>query len=146
MKISNNGINIIKSSEVCRLRAYKNIAGKWAIGYGWTHPVDGVCIQYGMIIAQETADRLLKTELVARENDVRKLVKTQLSQGQFDALVSFAYSLGSSVLSTSLLLRKLNSGDYAGAADEFLRWNNIDGKVQSRLIRRRKEERVLFLS
>ncbi|EBY2991617.1 lysozyme, partial [Salmonella enterica subsp. enterica serovar Typhimurium] len=49
-------------------------------------------------------------------------------------------------LSSSTLLRKLNSGDYAGAADEFLRWNKAGGKVLNGLTRRREAERALFLS
>lgn len=67
-------------------------------------------------------------------------------QGQFDALVSFTYNLGARSLSTSTLLRKLNAGDYAGAADEFLRWNKAGGKVLTGLTRRREAERALFLS
>ena len=99
-----------------------------------------------MTIDQGTADRLLKTGLVSYENDVLKLVKMKLSQNQFDALVSFAYNVGSRALSTSTLLKKLNAGDIKGAADEFLRWNKAGGKVLNGLPRRREAERALFLS
>lgn len=99
-----------------------------------------------MTIDQQTADRLLKTGLVGYENDVLKVVRVKLTQGQFDALVSFTYNLGARSLSTSTLLRKLNAGDYAGAADEFLRWNKAGGKVLNGLTRRREAERALFLS
>ena len=92
------------------------------------------------------AERLLKTGLVSYESDVSRLVKVGLTQGQFDALVSFTYNLGARTLSTSTLLRKLNAGDYAGAADEFLRWNKAGGKVLNGLTRRREAERALFLS
>jgi GH24 family phage-related lysozyme (muramidase) len=98
-----------------------------------------------MTIKQETAERLLKTGLVSYESDVSRLVKVGLTQGQFDALVSFTYNLGARSLSTSTL-RKLNAGDYAGAADEFLRWNKAGGKVLNGLTRRREAERALFLS
>ncbi|EBG9759466.1 lysozyme, partial [Salmonella enterica] len=98
------------------------------------------------MIDEATAERLLKTGLVGYENDVSRLVKVKLTQGQFDALVSFAYNLGARTLSTSTLLRKLNAGDYAGAADEFLRWNKAGGKVLNGLTRRREAERALFLS
>ena len=70
----------------------------------------------------------------------------ELTQGQFDALVSFAYNVGSRALSTSTLLKKLNAGDIKGAADEFLRWNKSGGKVMPGLTNRRKAERALFLS
>ncbi|MEG6079896.1 lysozyme [Enterobacter kobei] len=146
MQTSEKGISLIKQFEGCKLTAYQDSVGVWTIGYGWTQPVDGKPIRAGMTIKQETAERLLKTGLVSYESDVSRLVKVGLTQGQFDALVSFAYNLGSRSLSTSTLLRKLNAGDYAGAADEFLRWNKAGGKVLNGLTRRREAERALFLS
>ena len=146
MQISDKGIALIKQFEGCKLTAYQDSVGVWTIGYGWTKPVDGKPIRAGMTIKQETAERLLKTGLVSYENDVSRLVKVDLTQGQFDALVSFTYNLGARSLSTSTLLRKLNAGDCAGAADEFLRWNKAGGKVLNGLSRRREAERALFLS
>ncbi|HIC2038751.1 lysozyme [Enterobacter soli] len=146
MQTSDKGIALIKEFEGCKLTAYQDSVGVWTIGYGWTQPVDGTPIRAGMTIKQETAERLLKTGLVSYESDVSRLVKVGLSQGQFDALVSFTYNLGARSLSTSTLLRKLNAGDYAGAADEFLRWNKAGGKVLNGLTRRREAERALFLS
>ncbi|MBJ8746030.1 lysozyme [Citrobacter farmeri] len=146
MQTSDKGIAMIKQFEGCKLTAYQDSVGVWTIGYGWTQPVDGKPIRAGMTIKQETADRLLKTGLVSYESDVSRLVKVGLTQGQFDALVSFTYNLGARSLSTSTLLRKLNAGDYAGATDEFLRWNKAGGKVLNGLTRRREAERALFLS
>ncbi|EOZ1431020.1 lysozyme [Enterobacter hormaechei] len=146
MQTSEKGIALIKQFEGCKLTAYQDSVGVWTIGYGWTQPVDGKPIRAGMTIKQETAERLLKTGLVSYESDVYRLVKVSLTQGQFDALVSFTYNLGARSLSTSTLLRKLNAGDYAGAADEFLRWNKAGGKVLNGLTRRREAERALFLS
>ncbi|MEH4621306.1 lysozyme [Enterobacter roggenkampii] len=146
MQTSDKGIALIKQFEGCKLTAYQDSVGVWTIGYGWTQPVDGKPIRAGMTIKQETAERLLKTGLVRYESDVSRLVKVGLTQGQFDALVSFTYNLGARSLSTSILLRKLNAGDYAGAADEFLRWNKAGGKVLNGLTRRREAERALFLS
>ncbi len=99
-----------------------------------------------MMIDEATAERLLKTGLVGYENDVSSLVKVKLTQGLFDALVSFAFNLGARTLSTSTLLRKLNAGDFAGAADEFQRWNKAGSKVLNGLTRRREAEGALFLS
>ncbi|MEX5074866.1 lysozyme [Enterobacter cloacae] len=146
MQTSDKGIALIKEFEGCKLTAYQDSVGVWTIGYGWTQPVGGKPIRAGMTIKQETAERLLKTGLVSYESDVCRLVKVGLTQGQFDALVSFTYNLGARSLSTSTLLRKLNTGDYAGAADEFLRWNKAGGKVLNGLTRRREAERALFLS
>ncbi|HDR2276449.1 TPA: lysozyme [Enterobacter ludwigii] len=146
MQTSDKGIALIKEFEGCKLTAYQDSVGVWTIGYGWTQPVDGKPIRAGMTIKQEIAERLLKTGLVSYESDVSRLVKVGMTQGQFDALVSFTYNLGARSLSTSTLLRKLNAGDYAGAADEFLRWNKAGGKVLNGLSRRREAERALFLS
>lgn len=146
MQTSEKGIALIKQFEGCKLTAYQDSVGVWTIGYGWTKPVDGKPIRAGMTIKQEAAERLLKTGLVSYESDVFRLVKVGLTQGQFDALMSFTYNLGARSLSTSTLLRKLNAGDYAGAADEFLRWNKAGGKVLNGLTRRREAERALFLS
>ena len=146
MQTSDKGIALLKEFEGCKLTAYQDSVGVWTIGYGWTQPVDGKPIRAGMTIKQETAERLLKTGLVSYESDVSRLVKVGMTQGQFDALVSFTYNLGPRSLSTSTLLRKLNAGDYAGAADEFLRWNKAGGKVLNGLTRRREAERALFMS
>ncbi|EPI4792777.1 TPA: lysozyme [Klebsiella oxytoca] len=149
MQTSPEGIALIKGFEGCRLTAYPDPGtggAPWTIGYGWTYPVDGKPIKPGMKIDQATADRLLKTGLVSYENDVQKLVKVKLTQNQFDALVSFAYNVGSRALSTSTLLKKLNAGDNKGAADEFLRWNKAGGKEMPGLTKRRKAEREVFLS
>lgn len=146
MQISDKGIALIKQFEGLRLTAYQDSVGVWTIGYGWTQPVDGKQIRAGMTIKEETAERLLRTGMVGYESDVSKLVKVKLTQGQFDALVSFAYNLGARALSTSTLLKKLNAGDYSGAADEFPRWNKAGGNVLAGLTRRREAERALFLS
>jgi GH24 family phage-related lysozyme (muramidase) len=99
-----------------------------------------------MLIDQATAERLLKCGLVQYEQGVNQLVKVIISQGQFDALVSFAYNLGLRSLSTSTLLRKLNAGDKQGAANEFGKWVNAGGVRLNGLVKRREAERKLFLS
>lgn len=146
MQISNAGISLIKEFEGCRLKAYQDSVGVWTIGYGWTQPVDGRKIGPGMVIDQATAERLLKCGLVQYEQGVNQLVKVIITQGQFDALVSFSYNLGLRSLSTSTLLRKLNAGDKQGAADEFGKWVNAGGVRLNGLVKRREAERKLFLS
>lgn len=146
MRINKNGIELIKRFEGLELKAYPDSVGVLTIGYGWTQPVDGKKIVRGMVIDQETADRLLKCGVVQYEQGVNQLVKVKISQGQFDALVSFSYNLGLRSLSTSTLLRKLNAGDKPGAADEFSKWVNAGGVRLDGLVRRRAAERELFLS
>jgi len=146
MQISNTGIALIKRFEGCELKAYQDSVGVWTIGYGWTQPVNGKKVAAGMVIDLSTAERLLKCGLVQYEQGVNQLLKVKITQGQFDALVSFAYNLGLRALSTSTLLRKLNSGNQHGAADEFGKWVNAGGKQLAGLVKRRAAERELFLS
>ncbi|RNM07715.1 lysozyme [Dickeya undicola] len=146
MQISNNGITLISKFEGRRLTAYQDSVGVWTIGYGWTQAVDGKPVRRGMQIDLPTAERLLRCGVVQYEQAVNQLVKVKLTQGQFDALVSFTYNLGIRSLSTSTLLKKLNAGDIAGAADEFQKWNRAGGKILAGLVARRAAERELFLS
>ncbi|MEG2553636.1 MAG: lysozyme [Hafnia sp.] len=146
MEMSKNGLALLKSFEGCELTAYQDSVGVWTIGYGWTQPVNGKPVSKGMTITQDTADSLLCSGVVQYEKGVTGLVKVEVNQNQFDALVDFAYNLGVKALEGSTLLKKLNAGDYAGAADEFPKWNKAGGKVLNGLVKRRAAERSLFLS
>ncbi|EHM45252.1 lysozyme [Hafnia alvei] len=146
MRASENGINLIKQFEGCRLTAYQDSVGVWTIGYGWTQPVDGKPIAKDMIITQQKANQLLTEGVAQYEKGVTNLVTVQLNQNQYDALVDFAYNLGVNALKGSTLLKKLNAGDYSGAANEFTKWNKAGGKELAGLTRRREAEKSLFLS
>ena len=146
MRASENGINLIKQFEGCRLTAYQDSVGVWTIGYGWTQPVDGKPVGKGMTITQQKANQLLTEGVAQFEKGVNSLVTVSLNQNQFDALVDFAYNLGVNALKGSTLLRKINTGDYAGAANEFTKWNKAGGKELAGLTRRREAEKSLFLS
>lgn len=146
MQVSNNGINLIKQFEGCKLTAYQDSVGVWTIGYGWTQPVDGKSVAKGMTITQKKANDLLTEGVAQYEKGVTNLVTVPVNQNQFDALVDFAYNLGVNALKGSTLLRKLNAGDYAGAANEFPKWNKAGGKELAGLTRRREAEKFLFLS
>ncbi|SQI42344.1 Phage-related lysozyme (muraminidase) [Leminorella richardii] len=141
MMISQQGVDLIKSFESCRLKAYLCPAGVWTIGYGHTSGV-----RPNDEISQAQAERYLKADLVRVEQDVRILARVPLTQGQFDALVSFAFNCGTRALSTSTLLRKLNGRDYVGAAEEFSRWVFANGKRFAGLERRRRLEKRMFES
>jgi len=139
MHTSQKGLDLIKSFEGLRLSAYKDVVGVVTIGYGTTSGV-----KMGDTITKERAEQLLREDVERFEQQVLRLVRVPLSQGQHDALVSFVYNLGAGNLSNSTLLRLLNAGDYAGAAAQFDRWNKAGGKVLSGLVRRRAAERALF--
>lgn len=134
------GLALIKQYEGVELKAYKCPAGILTIGYGRTTNVKA-----GDTCTQAQADAWLIAEYDGFERNVLALVKVTLTANQTGALVSFAYNVGVGALKGSTLLRKLNAGDYAGAADQFLVWNKAGGKVLAGLVKRRAAERGLFL-
>lgn len=144
MKLSKNGIEVAHYFESCKLVAYPDPGSKdgtpWTIGWGHTGPE----VRKGLVWTQQQADDAFLVDVAKFERAVTGLVKVPLTKGQFDALVLFAYNVGSKALETSTLLRKLNAGDYDGAALEFRRWNKNDGKVMRGLTRRRAAEECLF--
>ncbi|MGH8384915.1 MAG: lysozyme [Pseudomonas sp.] len=133
-------MSLIKSFEGLRLVAYQDSVGVWIIGYGATRGVVA-----GMKITADQAERMLQNDISRFEPDIDRLVKVPLNQNQWDALMSFTYNLGATNLGSSMLLKLLNSVDYAGTAEQFLRWNKAGGQVLSGLTRRREAERKLFL-
>lgn len=140
-----NNIDAIKEHEGLRLVAYLDSVGVWTIGYGDTGPD----VVKGLTITKEEAEKRLRRRLVEFEGYVNTYVKVPLKQHQFDALVSLVYNIGPANFKTSTLLKKLNAGDYIGAADQFLVWNKgrVDGKlvVIKGLANRRAKERKQFL-
>jgi len=88
----------------------------------------------------------MRHDLIEFEHTVNSSVKAPLNQNQFDALVSLAYNIGSSAFKSSTLVKKLNAGDYKGAADQFNVWVNAGGKRMQGLVSRRDREKLLFLS
>jgi hypothetical protein len=98
----------------------------------------------GLEITQERAEELLRLDLRRFEDAVRMQVAVELTQNQFDALVSLVYNIGEGAFSKSTLLRKLNAGDYAGAQAQFAVWRKAGGKVMPGLVNRRAQEAALF--
>jgi lysozyme len=139
MKISAEGKALIKKFEGCELEAYKCAAGVWTIGYGTIKNVSE-----GMTITQEQADKMFDEEMKEYETYVNTAVKVPLSQNQFDALVSWVFNLGNGNLSSSTMLKVINSGDHAGVPAQIKRWNKAGGKVLEGLIRRREAEALLY--
>mgnify|MGYP000210714743 FL=1 len=147
MKISEKSLAMIESFEGCLLKASNKLDGVWTIGYGQTGSYYGKRVRRGMTTTKALAHAWLRDHSIKTYEDaVTQAVKVPLNQNQFDALVSFAYNVGVGALKQSTALRKLNAGDYAGAADALTMWTKCNGKVLAGLVRRRKEERALFLT
>ena len=145
MKISGAGIDLIRSFESLQLSAYNDGVGVWTIGFGTTRYPDGSMVKRGETCTREQAKAYMAHDLIKFENAVNDRVKVSITQNQYDALVSLAYNIGDNAFKSSTLLKKLNAGDYHGAADQFLVWNKGGGKVMQGLVNRRKAERALFL-
>ena len=139
MQISKEGLSLIKKFEGLELEAYKCAAGVWTIGYGHTKGV-----KEGDVITSAEADVLLAEELEEFEGYINDCVTVELTQYQYDALVSWVYNLGPANLKASTMLKVLNSGKYEDVPAQIKRWNKAGGKVLEGLIRRREAEALLF--
>lgn len=142
-------IELIKEFEGFRPHAYVDTDGTPVIGYGLSR-IAGKKVRMGDRISTHQADAALKAEIHALQKQIKSIVKVQISEHQLGALTSFAFNTGFYGLKNSTLLRKLNSGDYHGAANEFLRWNKAHSRGRlvplPGLTRRRQAEKELFLT
>lgn len=145
-QINADGLLVIKSFEGLVLTAYQDSVGVWTIGYGHTSMAGPPNVYPGMTITAAEAEQILRRDLGIFERGVREALAVDTRSDQFSAMVSFAFNVGLGAFRDSTLLRKHNSRDFAGAADEFLRWVYAGGERLPGLERRRKAERALYLS
>lgn len=155
MKISQKGIDLIKSFEKCRLRAYKNGSDPITIGWGNTMYKNGKPIQRNDTLTQQEADDLFAFWLGSFSNEVDGLVTSTVSQNQFDALVSFAYNVGSDIdtddkaegLGDSTLLKLVNKNPNDPKIEaEFMKWISKGSIFENGLMERRQAEADLYFS
>jgi lysozyme len=142
MNPSVNAYNLAKEAEGLRLAAYPDPGSggdPWTIGYGSTRGV-----KKGMTITAGEANARLAVDMAEAGNAVTRWVDKPLNQNQFDALCDFVFNLGEGNFRGSTLLKKLNAGDYAGAAAEFGKWVKASGRTLPGLVTRRAAERALF--
>ena len=141
MRTSKKGIDLIKKFEGIKTKAYKCPAGVWTIGYGHTKDV-----KKGDTCTMAQAIEFLKEDLRVFEGAIDDLVKVELNQNQFDALVSFVYNVGSGAFQDSTLRKFLNAGHFPLAAGQFDRWVYAKGVKLEGLVKRRAAEKELFLA
>jgi lysozyme len=141
MQLSTTGLDLLKRSEGFSNHTYNDVNGFPTIGYG--HRLQkGESFPDG--IDEQKATSMLIADVRAAEQAVARLVKVPLSQGQFDALVDFCFNLGAGRLSSSTLLKVLNSGRYEDAAEQLLRWDVAGGQENAGLKARRSAELALW--
>ena len=145
MRPSENCLNLVKHAEGFSSRPYLCPAGKPTIGYGATHYPDGHSVSlHDDPISETEASLMLSAMLDDYAAAIAGLIHVPLAQGQFDALVDFAYNCGVSNLAGSTLLKFVNAGNFALAAAEFGKWTHGGGKELPGLVARRAAERKLF--
>ena len=142
MRSSEQAIELIKDFEGLRTSSYMCIAGYKTIGYG--HVL--VSNDARDSINQMEAEDLLLEDIKKAEKSVLRNIMVELTQGQFDALVSFTFNLGAAALQRSTLRQKINRQEYESVPKEFMRWVYAGGQVIPGLIRRRRAELGLYVS
>jgi len=147
---------MIKHHEGVKATAYRCPARLWTIGVG--HVIDPnharvpfadrlnleLPAGWNRTLSQDEINDILRKDLARFEMGVHRLCPGEMTQGQFDALVSFSFNVGLGSLQKSSLRMKHNRGDYEGAAEEFLKWAKAGGKVLKGLLKRREDEKALY--
>ena len=148
MRLDQKGYDLIKSFEGLSLKPYKCSAGVPTIGYGSTYYENGIKVQMSDApITGARAEILLKNVADRFAQKVANLIKKPVTQNQFNALVSFAFNVGSGALASSTLLKLVNENpNNALISKEFLKWNKANGKTIQGLTNRRKKESALYFS
>jgi lysozyme len=139
LNLSQHGREVIKEHEGLRLDRYLDPVGVATIGWGHTRTARNV-----LRITLEEAQTLFNQDVADAENCIRRNVTVELTQGQFDALVSLVFNIGCGAFSRSTLLDLLNRELHRLAYDQFSRWVHAGGRRLPGLVRRRNDERVLW--
>ena len=158
MKVSDKALEVIRHHEGVRTKPYQCPALLWTVGVG--HVIDPTHAKvplaerkalpipegWNRTITMGEVDDILRDDLNRFERGVERYCPVPLTQGQFDALVSFSFNVGLGTLQRSTLRQKVLRGDMEGAADEFLKYTIGGGKVLKGLVTRRNDERAMFVS
>jgi len=139
--LSSTGEALIKSFEKLALAAYRDSGGLWTIGWGHRGPE----AFEGATCTPAEAETWFQADAFVVERAVDSALKMHCTQPQFDALCSFAYNVGVGNFEHSTLLALVNERKWPLAADQFIRWDHVDGEVSAGLKRRRLAERAMFL-
>ena len=142
MHISKEAINLIKNFEGLRTKSYLCPAGIRTIGYGHVLAAN----DNRKNISEKEAEELLRQDVIKSETSVLRNIIVNLTQGQFDALVSFTYNLGDAALQRSTLRQKINRHEHEEVPKELRRWIHAGGRILSGLVKRREAEAEMYLS
>ena len=141
MNYSKSGLQLTERFEGCKYVAYQDQRGIWTLGYGHTFGV-----VEGMACTQEQAEAWLIADTAWAVSVVNKYVAITVTQGEFDAMTDFVFNVGAGNFEHSALLRLVDAGQFAQAAEEFEKWDHCGGQVVAGLLRRRLAEAQEFKS
>jgi lysozyme len=142
-QVTEDGLRLIRRFEGFSALPYRCPAGYLTVGYG--HLVKNP-EAFRQPITEDEATEMLVLDIEVAARAVLRFISVPLTDGQFDALVSFTYNLGAGALQRSTLRRKVNRDDHEDVPDEFLKWVWAGGKKLNGLIRRRQAEALLYQS
>lgn len=141
MKMSDNGRARLIEREGFKTKAYRDTVGVWTIGVGHTSAAGAPQVTPGLAVSKEEVSAILARDLVQYEHAVESACHARLTQGQFDALVSLCFNIGTGGFRKSTVARQINAGNMRAAADAFLLWNK-----PAVIMGRRRSERAQFLA
>lgn len=153
MKLGIQGEQLIKEGEGLVLYTYDDAnpgkpflkgkpKGELTIGYGHTSAAGAPKVVPGMKITKAEAEKIFKRDIQKFVDEVNNLVTVEVTQNQFDALVSFHYNTGA--LGKSTLLKRVNAGQFDQVPAEFMKWVNDNGRMVPGLVNRRRAEVALW--
>ena len=146
MRMTEEGLALIRRFEGFRARAYRCPAGVWTIGYGHTAAAGPPVVSAGLTIERSEAEAILVRDVENVVRDVKASLKVTLAASQFSALVSFAYNVGIANFRKSSVLAVANGGDLASVPGRLQLWNQAQHRVLPGLVKRRAAEAELFLA
>jgi lysozyme len=145
MKLTKQGLDLIKEFEGFRGKAYRCPAGVWTIFFGHTSMAGPPVVKPGMTGSKAEGERVLLNDLKVYEAGVRNAITVDLTPNQYSACVSLCYNIGVGAFRRSSVARFCNKRQWKNAADAFMLWNKAGGRVLPGLVRRRAAEAALFL-
>jgi lysozyme len=143
--INQAGIELIKAWEGCKLKAYKDVAGVWTVGYGLTSGAGFIEVGPDTVLTQDEADWYLEQVVDKFASQIRPMIAGQINENQFAAFVSLAYNIGVGAFKRSSALKHFNAGRIELVPDAMRMWKKAGGKTVQGLINRREAEVALFL-
>jgi lysozyme len=145
MKMTDEGLALIKRFEGFRSQAYRDATGVWTVGYGHTSMAGSPAVAAGLTVTRQQAGEILAADVDKFARQVEASLHVKLTDSQFAALVSFAYNVGVSNFRSSSVLRAVNARDFAAVPRRLQLWNKAGGRALPGLVARRAAEAQLFL-